>query len=462
MELSALERHKEDEDRSKSKQENVSSRSRASSSSGIDDLDFIDPDAVDFEPLLVSGTGKILSYHNTSFYNCEDVENESCSESSSVSIATPITSNVTVQGNRIEEWLSRRKSMRYRSRLTAVIPTITFPSSWRLDVHSCPFSLSQMIRGGILVLALTCLSFGVLYSGLPSIQFQAHILKATNNIIADTGNDESFRHMMNIDIALKFVTTSRVVLWLPTFYTSTSAEMTELLVVVVRVMPLCFSRSVFYYQMDVKPGLGSILLDSLRQHPTQQYLTKDNEPLPEVIITPFFRNAATKLFDDSHQGIFLTIVSNPIYSYAMDHSFSTDSSRTNNVVKSDNMLVRHLAGITDEKGAVDEWDFYHAKNMLRTRFFLLSCDDPMESLRRLSYFRRDNFSKHVIGRSGSCLKEQFRFEKECKKIYTAQQQLSTYDTEALAVIKSKHSYDMLLFDYSEKLFVEQKLLFNSD
>jgi hypothetical protein len=411
-------------------------------------LDFIDPDAVEFEPLLVSGTGKVLSYHNTSFYNCHDVEYESGSESSSVSIATPITSNVTVQENRLEEWPSRRKSMRYRSRLNALVQTIAFPSLWPLDLHSCPFSLSQVIRGGVLVIALTCLSFGVLYSGLPSIQFQAHILKATNNVIADTGNDESFRHMMNIDIALKFVTTSRVVLWIPTFYTSTSTEMKELLEVMIRVMPLCFSRSVFYYQMDVKPRPGSILLDGLGQHPTQQYSTKDTEPLPEVIITPFFRNAATNLFDDSHQGIFLTIVPNPIYSYAMDHSFFTESNRTNDVVKQDNLLVRHLAGITDEKWAVDEWDFYHAKNMLRTRFFLLSCEDPMESLRRLSYFRRDSFSKHLIGRSGSCLKELFRFEKECKKIYMAKQQLSRYYPESLAVIKSKHSYDMLLFEYS--------------
>ena len=38
----------------------------ATSSTGIiDDPDFnFDPEAVDFEPLLVSGTGKILSYHS--------------------------------------------------------------------------------------------------------------------------------------------------------------------------------------------------------------------------------------------------------------------------------------------------------------------------------------------------------------------------------------------------------------
>ncbi|KAL3783286.1 hypothetical protein HJC23_007955 [Cyclotella cryptica] len=462
IELSASERHTEDEDYTRSENEVGVSRSRASSSSGIDDLDFIDPDAVDFEPLLVSGTGKILSYHDSSFYDYEDVENESCSECSSVSIATRITSNVTVYGTRLEEWPSRRMSMRYRSRLNALVSTFTFPSLWSFNAYSYSLSLSQMIRGGIFVTALACLIFGALFSRLPNLQLQTHIFKATNNIIEEAGSDESFRHMMNVDIALTSVTTSRVVLWLPTFYTSTSTEMKELLGIMVRVIPLCFSRSVVYYQMDLNPGVGSILLGGLRKHSTQQYLTKDNEPLPEVVVTPFFRNAATKLFDDVHEGIFLTIVSNPIYTYAMDHSFFSESSKASGMVAPDNLLVRHLAGITDKKGAVDEWDFHHAKNMLRTRFFLISCKDPMESLRRLSYFRRGKFSKQLVGRSGSCLREQFQFEKECNKIHIAQQQFSRFDPEALAGIKSKHGYDLLLFEYSEKLFLEQKLLFNFD
>ncbi|KAL7444526.1 hypothetical protein ACHAXH_008385, partial [Discostella pseudostelligera] len=61
--------------------------SRTSSSGGIDEIHDFDPDAVDFEPLLVTGSGKILSYHSESFYESE--ENNSVSSS----VATPIARN---------------------------------------------------------------------------------------------------------------------------------------------------------------------------------------------------------------------------------------------------------------------------------------------------------------------------------------------------------------------------------
>ena len=46
--------------------ESTADSSSCAPSSGLNDA--FDPDAVDFEPLMVLGTGKILSYHTTAYY----------------------------------------------------------------------------------------------------------------------------------------------------------------------------------------------------------------------------------------------------------------------------------------------------------------------------------------------------------------------------------------------------------
>ena len=73
---------------------NSSSDSVATSSSGIiDDPDFnFDPDAVDFEPLLVSGTGKILSYHSEDHIQLYHSSGSYDDDEDESTVATAVTS----------------------------------------------------------------------------------------------------------------------------------------------------------------------------------------------------------------------------------------------------------------------------------------------------------------------------------------------------------------------------------
>ena len=67
-----------------------SSSSVATSSGVLDDPDFdFDPEAVDFQPLLVSGTGKILSYHSED--HIHHYRSNACDEDDSKSIMTANT-----------------------------------------------------------------------------------------------------------------------------------------------------------------------------------------------------------------------------------------------------------------------------------------------------------------------------------------------------------------------------------
>ena len=420
------------------------SLSRASSSSGIDGLDFIDPDAVDFEPLLVSGTGKILSYHDSSFYDYDDFEEDKSIESCSNSVSTPITSNVTMQAATFE--LKGLLNRHTPNMPNVSISTNILPSSQNF-LHS--HSSAQMRRWSFRVIAIAFILCVGLNSGITDFQLETDTLKPT--IIADIDNEVLYRNMMNVDVVLSSMATS-MVLWLPAF--SASSDSKELLDIIAKMIPQCFSRSVFYSEIDVGSGLVPVSVNGLDTAPVQKYLTDDADPLPGVIVTPFFRNAATTLFDNNHLGIFLTMLSDPIISYAKDYSSPFTKHET------DNLLVRYLAGTTHKEWSTTQSDYENAISMLRTRFILLSCEDPLESLRRLSYFRhRLDFSQHIIGRSSSCLKEQFNFEKECESRNIAQKRYMRLKPEVLNSLKAKHSYDISLYEYSVALFDEQKLLF---
>lgn len=92
----------------------------ATSSSGIiDDPDFnFDPEAVDFEPLLVSGTGKILSYHSEDHIHIYHSEYSDGDESSTEATSSSVETNVISNKGRKR---SRRKSKR-RENITKSFP----------------------------------------------------------------------------------------------------------------------------------------------------------------------------------------------------------------------------------------------------------------------------------------------------------------------------------------------------
>ena len=139
----------------------------ASSSTGIDidDPDFnLDPEAVDFEPLLVSGTGKILSYHSeqhTLSYHSDSFDDEEDDEVATVgastvattaSIATKVATNVTKRRGR------RRNNSRNNSgnaswsfpqlvRIASVLSLATFLSIRMLSrPQITPRSSSQRLQ----------------------------------------------------------------------------------------------------------------------------------------------------------------------------------------------------------------------------------------------------------------------------------------------------------------------------
>ncbi len=97
----------------------------ATSSSGIiDDPNFnFDPEAVDFEPLLVSGTGKILSYHSEDHIHIYHSEYSDGDESSA---ATEASTSSSVETDKIAN--KGRKRSRRKSKRREYI-TKSFPAS---------------------------------------------------------------------------------------------------------------------------------------------------------------------------------------------------------------------------------------------------------------------------------------------------------------------------------------------
>ena len=100
----------------------------ATSSSGIiDDPNFnFDPEAVDFEPLLVSGTGKILSYHSEDhiqYYHSSETHEADGDESSAATEATSSSVETNVISNKGRK-KSRRKSRRRENSKTWSFPVL--------------------------------------------------------------------------------------------------------------------------------------------------------------------------------------------------------------------------------------------------------------------------------------------------------------------------------------------------
>jgi len=122
----------------------------ATSSSGIiDDPDFnFDPEAVDFEPLLVSGTGKILSYHSEDhiqYYRCssENYDEDDGDESSAATEATSSSVETDVISNKGRR-RSRRKSKRRENVITSspvpirVVGTLALSAFMSMQMLSRP------------------------------------------------------------------------------------------------------------------------------------------------------------------------------------------------------------------------------------------------------------------------------------------------------------------------------------
>lgn len=480
-----------------------SSRSRASSSSGIDDIDFeIDPDSVDFEPLLVSGTGRILQYHNSSFYDYEEGGNNEEDVSVSSSVMTPVTTNVNKNGSDFEAVrevvadiynLGRKRRRRpwgdwMQSAVQECFDKLSsVSSSSSSDIFNIrSYSFSQLARVASVVFASIFILSGGMYlmefGKSNSYQLETTNTKTTNSNAFIRGVDTQMesnkgitetttidpvleQHMMNTDTAILKARTSNMAIWVPFIGSSPTSTNQLLENIVASFISACLSRTVFDFQMDAKMQPGSIMpVIHSAQQPLQPRSVGADKSLPMAIFTPFFTEAATTIFDSAHSGIFFTILHDPLHIYAEEYLQSTsEKNGAEDVMNYDNLLVRSLAGFQDTNRKVNDWDLEVAKEMLKRKFFLGSCDHPSETLRRLGYFhgQRDTRSLDNDPRNEVCNQTRQSWEQECdhmKKTWEAK--MKRMDPQIILRIKEKHQYDVLLFEYASSYFDMQSALFS--
>ena len=163
-----------------------------------------------------------------------------------------------------------------------------------------------------------------------------------------------------------------------------------------------------------------------------------------------------ELFDHFHQGALITILYDPIDVYLEHYTMQKvgDDSEIDG-----NIVVRHLAGIEDEDRDITNADFDTAREVLKSKFIIGTCDEPSETLRRLVKMLGSTGHGTVGGEI--CTKERTTWNHECRRIKDIgeRNRENKENQELLRTIQSKHHYDIRLYEESKKLFDEQSVLF---
>merc|ERR1712029_77834 len=105
-------------------------------------------------------------------------------------------------------------------------------------------------------------------------------------------------------------------------------------------------------------------------------------------------------------------------------------------------------------------DFDVAKEVLKSKFIIGSCDSSAETLRRLiKMFGYASSSNTLFG--DQCIEERQSWNEACRNMEEIGQKTkrSWYNLQILRNIESKHHYDMMLYAESKKMFIEQNILF---
>lgn len=170
---------------------------------------------------------------------------------------------------------------------------------------------------------------------------------------------------------------------------------------------------------------------------------------PLTVFTPNIKPLAQELFDESHRGVFVSILHNPIDIYQQQEEVTPTS---------DNLLVRYLAGIANEERRVNNADFDVARQLLRTKFIIGSCEDPVESLKRLV---RMMDGANNSGLNEQCSTARQQWNAACRKMKeVGEQNRNQGNSDILSYTQSEHEFDILLYEDSNALFLEQKRLFD--
>ncbi|KAL9188388.1 hypothetical protein ACHAXT_006766 [Thalassiosira profunda] len=403
-----------------SKQDSASCDVSLSSNSCIDDFEIQDfDDAVDFEPLIVTGSGKILSYHQSSFYDEE--------------------STASVIGNAWGHYAPRVRSL----------------SSSRSARSLALLGFAALIMVGTLSLFAT---------DNDSQRPQTTVLKK----VAGTFNrkkDIIQQHMMDAEDAALEASNVQAVFWEPYSDTpeasrnnnfgATYLSMTLMMKCVGR--PISKHHDYQLQRMEAIPQPQPIQPNA-NDIPLSAILAQQQSSVagPMLVFTSNFRQAVMELFDSHRKGAFIAFIHDPIVVY-MEH-YAAQSGPDNTVQNRDNLLVRQLADITKDREVNDD-DLKVAKHVLRSKFVIGSCDNPAITLQRLMRMMGRADSSTLGGES--CTRERQRWNQECRKTNEMSQQLrdDPANAQILERIELEHRYDVLLYDESKNLFREQKALF---
>ncbi|KAL3821651.1 hypothetical protein ACHAXA_006071 [Cyclostephanos tholiformis] len=330
--------------------------------------------------------------------------------------------------------------------------------------RSCSsFRSTQMLSIAFLV--------AIIVAGLSSFSIDAnnnaHSLRTTVTKftgVADTTLLGIQQIMMDVDSAAIKASSSQIAFWDPFLVETSAFTNSENLM---NIVSLCSARPTFLFRMGEH---GSYTLqpstameppymqgqDLLSSRTISDQLTLPSLKLPMAVFTPNFSQTALELFDHSNKGAFVIMFRDPKDIYYEQYGKGRGQPNVPGSNVNDNLVVRHLSGVNNRSRRVNRNDYDVAKQMLMSKFVVVSCDDSVETLRRLGIMT--GFSG---GKAPRCNQAQRKWNQECKKTKeTGQQSKSNIShLEILQNIESEHRFDILLYEDSKIIFRQQHALF---
>lgn len=252
------------------------------------------------------------------------------------------------------------------------------------------------------------------------------------------------QRMMDAEVAARGASASHVAFWEPRL-ANPGTSATVLAENSMAVMSQCFGRSIYNFHMEDS--------GAYQMHPVQNF---PQTTTTQVVFTPDFQGAAMEIFDHFNPGAFFLIVHDPVDIYLEQYKKQNGSGDI------DNLLVRHLSGVAEDR-TVNDGDFEVAKQMLGSKFVIGSCNDPTETLRRLMKMMGDSSSPDQVSMIANdrCATERQSWNQACRIMKeTVQQSRDAGPNQRLVrTIRSKHKYDILLYEASKNMFQQQSVLF---
>lgn len=431
--------------------------------------------------------GKILSYHPHSFHEYEKEEpglsispqlnggNSNISVTSASvtsSMATPVVSNSYHRGeSNAQKLVSKQKqsltTCTSNTRLIQLSSIILLATCMVLvglsRFHSADNGYAHRIE--TIVVKNTDITDYLNEDAGYELVEQTGGGKVTNNQIQKDLEDmglqlegsrqkDIYESIMNVDHAIHEASSaSQVIFWEPstlgTLASSSNAD-DVLIDNMMNVASQCFDREVVTF--------GSYELQSTeRESILSDQQQQQSQTRPIAIFASSFHQAATtmELFDSSNQKVAIAILPNPIDAYLPYYNAQKEDGPTNSF--SDNLIIRSLLGIQENR-KVDDNDFYAARRILRSKFFICSCEYPTDTLKRLIYM----MDKDGISKTEVCRNARQKWNQECRARDTQRERNFQTNQELMGYIQSEHQYDIQLYEDSKTFFLEETNLFPSD